>query len=459
MEALATRASRWTKHTNGDSSAIDETGTIHLRENEDNGEWEQVRQEEITASKDICDDLLQIHGTAPGRKQEGICRLLYENINGLQSKMANNRKLDKARQIINDLEADIVAYNEIRINWRHRANVNGLGKMFQGEGTEVRAVAAHNAHGPIDKFQEGGTALLTYGPLIDHLDRGEMERDASGLGRWVIMTFRGANNFVTRVVCGYNPCYNNSKIPNGTVYQQQAQYWITERRDLTCPLVKFREDLIRMLKEWRDAGDRLIVCLDANEHIYKKTLGKLLTEDEGLAMREVVGTFTERPLGATFFRGTKPIDAVWATSDLVVTNACVLPCGYGVGDHRLFVVDFLTSSLVGTSPVKIVRPSARRLNTRLPFVTERYARQLKKNIEQHRLLEKLEQVGASNLSHDEASRRVNAIDKDSKQYMVNAERKCRKIKSGTIPFTPETAALLRRRQLYQSLLRYQRGIR
>ena len=53
--------------------------------------------------------------------------------------------------------------------------------------------------------------------------------------------------------------------------------------------------------------------MDANEHIYKKSLGKSLTMTSGLAMNEVVGTFTNEPLGATFFRGSNPIDGIWTT--------------------------------------------------------------------------------------------------------------------------------------------------
>ena len=83
------------------------------------------------------------------------------------------------------------------------------------------------------------------------------------------------------------------------------------------------------------------MCMDANEHIYKKSLGKSLTKTSGLAMNEVVGAFTNEPLGATFFRGSNPIDGVWATLDIVVTGTCVMPVGYGVGDHHMFVVDFL----------------------------------------------------------------------------------------------------------------------
>ena len=45
---------------------------------------------------------------------------------------SSNEKLDKAKEIINDLEADLVAYNEHRINLRHKENQNGLSKMFTG---------------------------------------------------------------------------------------------------------------------------------------------------------------------------------------------------------------------------------------------------------------------------------------------------------------------------------------
>jgi hypothetical protein len=65
-------------------------------------------------------------------------------------------------------------------------------------------------------------------------------------------------------------------------------------------------------------------------------------------MKEVVGVYTTRQLGATYFWGSAPIDAVYVTGDVAVVNACVMPVGYGVGDHHLFVVDFATALLVGT---------------------------------------------------------------------------------------------------------------
>ncbi len=107
------------------------------------------------------------------------------------------------------------------------------------------------------------------------------------------------------------------------------------------------------------------MCLDANEDIYKKSLGKSLTKREGLNMLEVVGEFTGRKIGPTFFRGSKPIDGILATPDLVVTHACVMPAGYGVGDHRVFVVDFQERSLIGEAPFRIKWFTTRRLNTKV----------------------------------------------------------------------------------------------
>ena len=55
------------------------------------------------------------------------------------------------------------------------------------------------------------------------------------------------------------------------------------------------------LKQWHEQGDQLIVCMDASKHIYKKSLGKSLPSASSLAMNEVVGTFTNKSLGATLF--------------------------------------------------------------------------------------------------------------------------------------------------------------
>ena len=92
------------------------------------------------------EDLLHTLGDEPGEKGDGITRILYENLNGLNSRISSNEKLDKAKENIDDLEADLVAYNEHRINLRHKENRNGFSQMFTGGEADIRSVAAHNIH-------------------------------------------------------------------------------------------------------------------------------------------------------------------------------------------------------------------------------------------------------------------------------------------------------------------------
>ncbi len=163
----------------------------------------------------------------------------------------------------------------------------------------------------------------------------------------------------------YNPCKNNNT-HLGTTYQQQRQYFITKKKDLTSPLVLFRKHLVKQIKEWRKVGERIILFMDHNEHVIKGPLGKKLADKEGLDLREAIVQHTGTSPVATFFRGSKPIDGMWVSSNLEISNACVMPFGYGIGDHRAFIIDIPIKSLVGVDPVKIVRPAGRRLNSQLP---------------------------------------------------------------------------------------------
>ena len=223
------------------------------------------------------------------------------------------------------------------------------------------------------------------------MDYNECGKDESGLGRWTFLTLQG-DGIRTRVVCGYNPCAS-AKLNSGTTYQQHRRYLVSKRKDLTCPRKKFHDDLINLLKKWREEGDCLVVCLDANEDIYKKSLGKSLINLEGLNMLEVVGEFTGKKVGPTFFRGSKPIDGIWATPDIVVTHACIMPVGYGVGDHRAFVVDFQERSLIGDELFKVKRFTTRRLNTKTSSdATRKYLKKLEDGLDRHRLIERLGQL-------------------------------------------------------------------
>ena len=203
------------------NEAIDETGTVPLEGlldpiDESSGMEttmtqslaEALENEEI---KGISDDLLNVHGIAPGPKPEGVTRLLYENPDGFNTRIGGNEKLGKAKELIDELEADIVAYSEHQINAAHKENVNGMIQMFNGGEAEIRTITGHNVHENVARRQQGGTSLLLYGDLIDYYDFEGSGKDDTGLGRWVHMAFQGSEGIVTRVVCGYSPCVTTEK--------------------------------------------------------------------------------------------------------------------------------------------------------------------------------------------------------------------------------------------------------
>ncbi len=154
-------------------------------------------------------------------------------------------------------------------------------------------------------------------------------------------------------------------------------------------------------------------------------------------MKEVVEEFTGKAIGTTFFGGSKPIDGVWATSNINVCNAAIMPAGYGIGDHRLFVINFASKDIIGTNPPKIICPASRRLNTKLPHVAAEYSRLLEEKIIGHCLMKRVGKAHVSSRSRWTFTRHLNCLDKDLGDYMRYAKKNCRKIKSGRIPFSPE----------------------
>ena len=169
-------------------------------------------------------------------------------------------------------------------------------------------------------------------------------------------------------------------------------YFIRKEKDRTCPRTRFRHDLIKQLVQWRKDGDRLVVCLDTNGDRYKKKFVKDLVQTSELDMIEVVGSFTGQKVGPIFFRGKDPVDGVWATPDVAITGACVMPVGYGVGDHRMFVIDFLTYSLIGCNPPQIDRAAARRLNTMIPGAEAKYVHRLETLMERNKTVDKVQRL-------------------------------------------------------------------
>ena len=139
-----------------------------------------LEREEVAG---IAEELLEVHGVAPNKKAEGVTRLMYENVDGMLNRISNNDKLDKAKEVIDELGVDVVAYNEHKMRMGHKDNRNSMSQMFNGREAEIRSVVGHNTHEEGGgKVQQGGTSMMLYGPLIEQYYFKASGKDEKRLG-------------------------------------------------------------------------------------------------------------------------------------------------------------------------------------------------------------------------------------------------------------------------------------
>ena len=78
------------------------------KEEQNNAKWRKIME--------VIDEVLKVHVIAPSKKGQGVTRVIYENPNGFNSRINCNEKIENAKDIIDDLEADVVVYSEHRLN-------------------------------------------------------------------------------------------------------------------------------------------------------------------------------------------------------------------------------------------------------------------------------------------------------------------------------------------------------
>jgi hypothetical protein len=78
--------------------AINKTGTLLRASNRgEERSWVVVEEQLIKEIRGVSEYLLEVYGLPPGRKGDEVTRLIYENLNWLQSTMSKqNGKLEKA---------------------------------------------------------------------------------------------------------------------------------------------------------------------------------------------------------------------------------------------------------------------------------------------------------------------------------------------------------------------------
>ena len=113
--------------------------------------------------------------------------------------------------------------------------------------------------------------------------------------------------------------------------------------------------------------------------------------------------------------------------------------GDGIGDHRAGFIDIRVNDIVGAHKLDIIPRNARRLTCEDPRTMSRYNNHLKSQAKQHNLLScaiKL-QESATFPPNQEQIEELEDLHERRAQFAQEAERKCRKFKSGAVAYAPD----------------------
>jgi hypothetical protein len=210
---------------------------------------------------------------------------------------------------------------------------------------------------------------------------------------------------------------------------------------------------------WRAAGEEIILFADMNENVYTGNLSCQL-RSEGLLMEEQTLRSTGQKAPHSHHTGQVATVGTFATPGIVCTNSYLSPHGAGVGDHRFQVHDFDAHTVLGIDYPKTVRPAGQALRCKVPQTVKKYNKVLKQLLIRHRSFEKLEhlQKNHQNLSASEFQLMFNQWDREVTRLMLGSEKRCNKLRYGSIEFSPVMGIWIRRLQAYRWIRRYHEGM-
>ena len=192
------------------------------------------------------------------RKEGDTIRIMFQNINGLPT-FNKHSKNDILLGMLEDYDVDIMAMTEINVHWLKVPQSDRLYARTDEWFEKMEHSLAYNStETPETAHQWGGTAVWARNRISHHvMGKGS---DATGLGRWCWLRFRGKTGMILRVVSAYCPQAKGGidSVPG------QHQAYLNLHDDERTPREAFWEDLTKDVTAWNAMGDQVIITGDWN---------------------------------------------------------------------------------------------------------------------------------------------------------------------------------------------------
>ena len=362
-----------------------------------------------------------------------------------------NAKSTLLRQFITKTKMDVIGLIETNVNWRYAPINQRLPERTRGwwENIHLNSACYENYNNP-QPAQPGGVSLWSINKGAHRVM--EQGKDLRGLGRWAWTRYRGKGGVNLRYVAAYRPVLNKTGIIS--VWSQQRGYFDSINDD-RCPRDIFTDDLCKEIVQWLETGDQLIIGLDANEDVRNGSFSARLQQ---LGLQETIIAQHGNEAPATYIRGNTPIDGLYVSRSLRGLKCGYLPF-HDQFDHRLLWIDIPLTIAFGHNISEVVKVSARRLKCEDPRIVKKYQENLKRYLLQYNMLEEARwlQRRACFPCNEQHEFEYNLLDSIRFEAMMEADRRCRKLSMGAIPYTPAYSAVRTKIELWTLVIKKLKG--
>ena len=423
----------------------------------------EIKQAEIMKALDR-DWAKKGHGWVPLEKPDGTTRLILENWNSIKYWSERQTRVD-----VNVIEATRKRYNaDMLLGVEHQVNFSKAPQDAQfhdlfGLGEDRKSAEAHNRHNRDHRSAYGGTAMMIFGRLSNYA-KSAPDRDETGLGRWCSLVIKSQSK-VVRVVVAYRPNKDGRGRRTGrgcgagSVWRQHQRYFRALGR-AGNPRQLFDTDLLASLRSWKEAGEEIILAGDFNDNVYTSSLARALRRDD-IGLKEQYHALYDEEAPFSYHSGSEPVMGVFATAGVEVKAALLSPHKVKgtVGDHRLHIFDFATTSITGIDEPTITRSEGRNLQYRHHYARVQYTKVLMQLTRRHKMFVKAQRLAHQrlDLSASEFQVAYNRYDKELVELMLGAEKRCRKKKVDFLEWSPIVGTYLRQLHVIRWMLRFKHG--
>jgi len=403
------------------------------------------------------DEYDQVYGSSHTMKDLQSIRIWFTNPCGIGINYRSSKSYSSFKFLKDKSKSDLIGLAETNVNWNLLNPTSSLYSRVKNHWKDFRTITSHNITEQMGKCQRGGTCSFAVGQLSHRFH--SAGKDGRGLGRWTWIQFQGKDQHFTRVYTAYRPGKKPHSSKLTTVSDQHYRY-IRKKKLNTDPRSLFDSDLYSALEKQINEGTRVVVMLDANENVED---GQFHLCMQSLQLQNVFHRYCDQPMPPTHHAGSQPISTIFCSPSLLINRAGILQKGFGVqGDHRNMYVDFEITSFLGAPMFKVASPKMKKLQLNDCRVYKRFIKEVKRHCKETNTLNKASEVfQKAQINPDDPSlgHSMELLDDQLGRAIAHGLAKCRKFRTGNIPYSAALATLLNEKRLWLLVMKRKVGQR